>query len=166
MKISLTSDQLYASVVVFILGLGIMMFLPQFEKSDYSVKMGTVAVTAAPSETIQEFGTPAMINVPVTWSAPWVGSCYLTIDARPQGAEKGEPETPEWESNHLIRAKYDQKWWVQKWINVYLLQQRQGATELRLAITNPGTSSIDVYTELKCDDELLSQDQTTVAYRT
>jgi hypothetical protein len=79
---------------------------------------------------------------------------------------KGEPETPEWDKNHLIRAKYDQKWWVQKWINVYVLQQRQGSSELRFAIMNPNTTKVDVYTELKCDDQLLNEDQASAVYKT
>jgi hypothetical protein len=166
MKISITSDKLYASVIVFILGLGLWMILPKFEKTVNSVELGTITVTAAPADVFQEYGTPAMVNVPVSWSAPWVGSCYLTIDIRPEGAVKGEPETPEWDANHLIRAKYDQQWWIQKWINVYVLQQRSGAAELRFAIVDPKTTNIDVYTELKCDDQLLEEDQTTAAYST
>ncbi len=166
MKITITTDQVYASIFIFVLGLGIWMGLPMFEKTASFVKLGTVAMTAAPADVIQEFGTPAMINVPVSWSAPWVGSCYLTIDVRPQGAAKGEPETPEWDANHLIRAKYDQKWWIQKWINVFVLQQRQGSSELRFAIINPNTPQVDVYTELKCDDQLLGEDKVSTAYKT
>ena len=165
MKITITSDKLYASILIFILGLGIWMALPQFEKSVNFVKLGTVTATAAPGDVQQEYGTPAMVNVPVSWSAPWVGSCYLTIDIRPQGADKGEPETPAWDQNHLIRAKYSQRWWVQKWINVYVLEQREGSGELRFAIADPKSAAIDVYTELKCDDQILAQDKTTATYR-
>lgn len=165
MKLTFDADKVFGTVLLFIVGAVIFVFLPTFEQTTSFVQLGTVTMTAAPSDAVQEYGTPSMINVPVTWSAPFVGSCYLTIDARPEGAPKGEPETPEWDASHLIRAKYDSRWWVQKWINVYVLQERQGSQELRFAIADPKSASLDIYTQLKCDDQVLSEDKVTVAYK-
>jgi hypothetical protein len=165
MKITFDTEKAFSLVLIFVLGAGFFMGLPVFEKTTTFVKLGTVTMTAAPAEAVSEFKTPAMINVPVTWSAPFIGSCYLTIDVRPQGAPKGEPETPEWDQNHLIRAKFDSRWWVQKWINVYVLQQRQGSEELRFAIADPNAPSLDIYTELKCDDNVLSEGKATITYK-
>ena len=165
MKIKFTEDTLFLGIVIFILGCGILIILPKFEKISTYVELGTPALAAADESVKNQFNSTAVLAIPVKWAAPWAGSCYLTIDVRPSGAPKGEPETPEWDQYHLIRARYDGKWWVQKWINVYVLEQRQGQAELRYAIVDPNSDKLDIYSELKCDDQLLGQVNTTIDYQ-
>lgn len=165
MKLKFTEDTLFLVVIVFLLGCGLLIILPKLEKTQNYVQLGTPALAAAEKSVQTEFNSTAMLVLPVKWSAPWAGSCYLTVDVRPSGAPKAEPETPEWDKYHLIRARYDGRWWTQKWINVYVVEERQGQAELRYAIADPKSDKLDIYSELKCDDQLLDQVSTSVTYQ-
>ncbi len=163
MKLRIGKDELLAFLITFIIGAAVLFILPKYEHVTNNVELGNIALSQAPSDVVTAYNSTYLISIPVSWAAPWVGSCYLTIDVRPEGAGKGEPETPEWNANHLIRAVYSGRWFIQKWINVFVLTQNKGQTELKYAIADPHTQSVDVYAELKCDDELLSQTHKTVS---
>lgn len=137
-------EDLAFPAAMFVLVVGVLYILPAWEASDYFVTI----------EQAQLAGDE--VTATVSYSAPWAGSCYLTMDVRPEGAPRGEPETQEWELTHLIRQHEENGiWWVEKWINVEVLDDTSNTKTFRYKIV-PTEGALEFYTELKCDDKLIS----------
>ncbi len=142
-KISIRKEELAFPAAIFVLVIGVLYLLPAWEEADYFVKIDSATISSDEVETT------------ISYSAPWAGSCYLTTDVRPEGAPKGEPETEEWSENHLIRQHFENGvWWVEKWVNVEVLPDRANTKTYRYQI-EPQEGPLELFVELKCDDELL-----------
>lgn len=136
-------EDLAFPLAVFVLVVGVIYLLPSWEAADYFVNIENA--TLSNDE----------VTVTLSYSAPWAGSCYITTDVRPEGAPKGEPETPAWDATHLIRQHEENDiWWVEKWVNVEVLPDRKDTKTFKYRIV-PSDGTLEFDAELKCDDDSL-----------
>ncbi|MFH0961413.1 MAG: hypothetical protein V1820_01900 [archaeon] len=136
---------------IFAISVAILFLLPKWQPLPPKLEFvdGRV-VQAAQGQTI--------VEMTLSWSAPHTGNCYLANDVRPAGAAKGVPETSEWSQNHLIRYNLKNgQTLVEYWINVEVLDSRTSTKTFNYIVENPptGTTALDLYSELKCDDKSL-----------
>lgn len=142
---------IYYAVGIFIVVIGVLTLLPKWEKVTPAVDITEAAV-------LQKADDGDVVGITIKWAAPWTGSCFLANDVRPAGAGKGEPETEEWGANHLIRARVEnQQLWTEYWINTEILNEKQNTKTFvyKLSAGSKSAKSLDFYSDLKCDDDLL-----------
>jgi len=72
----------------------------------------------------------------------------------------GVPETDQWGKNHLIRARVESnQLWTEYWINTEILGETKNTKTFVYKLSADPTGSIkslDFYSDLKCDDDLLA----------
>lgn len=143
---------IYYAIGIFILVIGVLSLLPKWEKVSPSVEIMDTQV-------LQKMEDGVVVGMTVRWAAPWTGSCFLANDVRPAGAQLGIPETEEWGRNHLIRYRAENnQLWTEYWINTEILGEKQNTKTFAYKLS-PGSKdvkSLDFYTDLKCDDDLLA----------
>ncbi len=144
---------IYYAIGIFIVVIGVLTLLPKWEKVAPSVEITEATL-------LQKATDGNIVGVTVKWSAPWTGSCFLANDVRPAGAGTGVPETEEWGRNHLIRARVENnQLWTEYWINTEILGETRNTRTFVYKLASDPTGSVkslDVYTDLKCDDDLLA----------
>lgn len=142
------------------ISLAVLFILPKWQPAPSTLEFVEAKV-------VQAANAQTIVEMTLSWSAPHSGNCYLANDVRPAGAEKGEPETPEWNSNHLIRYNLrNGEPLVEYWVNVEVLETKKSTKTFNYIIENPpaGTEALDVYSELKCDDASLASDKRTISF--
>lgn len=148
------------AIGLFVLSLLFLFMLPKWQPAPATLSF-------VEGKVLQASQGQTIVEMTLEWSAPSAGNCYLANDVRPAGAAKGEPETAEWTQNHLIRyALRSGQPFVEYWINAEVLDARTGTRTYTYIIENPpaGTTQLDLYSELKCDDALLTSAKKTVEY--
>lgn len=145
---------------IFAISIALLFILPKWQPIPPKLEFveGRV-VQAAQGQTI--------VEMTLSWGAPHTGNCYLANDVRPAGAAKGVPETAEWGANHLIRYNMRSgQALVEYWINVEVLESRESTRTFNYIIENPpaGTTALDLYSELKCDDTSLLTAKKTIEF--
>lgn len=142
----------YYAIGIFIVVIGVLTLLPKWEKVTPSVEITEATLR-------QKAADGNIVGLTVKWAAPWTGSCFLANDVRPAGAGTGVPETDEWGRNHLIRARVEnQQLWTEYWINTEILGETRNTKNFiyKLSADSKDVTSLDFYTDLKCDDDLLA----------
>ncbi len=143
---------IYYAVGIFIVVIGILTILPKWEKV-------TPVVEITDATVLQKANDGDIVGLTIKWVAPWTGSCFLANDVRPAGAKLGVPETDQWGENHLIRARVEnQQLWTEYWINTEILGETSNTKTFvyKLSANSTGVKSLDFYSDLKCDDDLLA----------
>ncbi len=149
------------AIGLLVISIAILLLLPKWQPAPSTVEFVDAKVVQASKD-------QTIVEATLSWSAPHTGNCYLANDVRPAGAAKGEPETAEWSAAHLIRYNLrNGQPQVEYWVNAEVLKARKSTRTYTYIIQNPpaGTSQLDVYSDLKCDDALLASAKSTVAYQ-
>jgi hypothetical protein len=146
---------------MFVLAVVLLFILPKWAPAPSTIEFVDAKVVQASKD-------QTIVEMTLSWSAPHVGNCFLANDVRPGGALKGEPETAAWNLNHLIRYNLrNGQPQVQYWINAEVLDQRKNTKTFTYILENPAanTTSLDLYSELKCDDTSLASAKRTIEYK-